>query len=237
MSSLFSDPPFQRGSTLLGGEAIEYVQVGATYNQSHATSTPVAGNEIVGQVKAFLDIHPVTKVRLSNELVYCIAARYKPSGTTSLNATSGADRGKAVELRLATSGLGSTAEFTGTLANSADVVAGARVGFIDEYLFTEIRPNDIIWVTFKGPAIVKKKTGAALNSGTLVSLEGSAATAGDVVTKADISIVTTSTSERVALGQAIGSVNTSTNEIVLGANAVSADEYVRAILYGVNWQI
>jgi hypothetical protein len=234
MSSLYSDPPFPRGSTLLSGEDVEYIEKGATY----ATGTPISGREIVGQVKAFSDIHPVTKSRLSNELVYCIAARFKPaSATTVLNSgNTGADKGKAVVLRVA-SGMGSTAEFTDTLANAADVLAGRRVGFLDEYLNAEVRANDIVWIVVKGPVAIAKTTGAGINAGNLVSLQGSAVTTGLSISKTTqtIALETTATSERVAMGFATGSVNTSTNEIVTGANAASADTFVRTRIYGINW--
>jgi hypothetical protein len=233
MSSLHSDPPFARGSTLLAGEEVEYIEKGADYSNG----TPVAGREIVGQVKAFADVHPVTKAKLSNELVYCMACRYKPaSGSTKLNATSGADKGKAVVLRV-TSGMGSTAEFTDTFANAADALAGRRVGYIDEYLNSEVRANDIVWVVIKGPAAIRKTTGAAINAGQVVSLQGSAVTTGLSIAKTaqTLALETTSTSERVAHGFATGSVNTDTNEVVTGANAASADTFVRTRLYGVNW--
>jgi hypothetical protein len=236
MSSLFSDPPFFRGQTLLNGEAIEY-----SAGTSYSSFRPVAGTEIVGQVKAFPDIHPVTRARLSNSLVYCIAARFKPaSADTILNPSNdGSARGRAVVLRMddaATAvNLLSPAEFTDTYASAGSVVAGQRVGYIDEYNSSEIRANDIVWVTIRGPAIIRKTTGAAINSGSLVSLQGTNVTTGLSVTQANIVMTTTLNSERVAMGIAIGSVNETTNAVLLGGDAASADNFVRVALYGVNW--
>jgi hypothetical protein len=236
MSSLFSDPPFTRGTTLLNGEVIEY-----SSGTAYSSYRPAAGTEIVGTVKAFQDIHPVTKARLSNSLVYCVAARFKPaSGDTVLNPLNdGSARGKAVVLRMDDSAtitnLLSTAEFSDTFASAGSVVAGQRVGYIDEYLNSEIRANDIVWLTIRGPAMVAKTTSAAINSGALVSLQGTNVTTGLSVTQSSIAITTTLNSERVAMGIAIGSVNETTNEVTLGGDAASADKFVRASLYGVNW--
>lgn len=238
MSSLFSDPPFSRGTTLLNGEVIEYSS-GASYT----TQVPVAGREIVGSCKAFQDIHPVTKAKLSNELVYCVAARFKPaSASTVLNPNNdGTAKGKAVVMRMDDSGsidnLLSTAEFTDTYATNANVTAGQRVGFIDEYLSSEIRANDIVWVVVRGPAMVAKTTNAGINSGALVTITG---TSGLVVTAASIQTLSEAapnTLNQRAMGLAVGSVNTSTNAVTLGGDAGSSDTHVRALLYGINWGI
>ena len=89
MSSLFSDPPFPRGQTLLNNENIDLDPNG----------NPIAGVEIVGTVKVFPDLVPGTgpaAIRNSNRLVFCIAARYTPvDGITKLNiGGTGADKGK-----------------------------------------------------------------------------------------------------------------------------------------------
>lgn len=234
MSSLFSDPPFTRGTTLLNGEEIEY-----TSGTSYATRVPAAGPEIVGQVKVFQDIHPTSKQRMSNELVYCIAARFKPAseGTVLNSGNSGADAGKAVVLRMSSSdtNLLSTAEFTDTLATGGDLAAGERVGHLDEYLSSEVRANDIVWVVFRGPCNVAKKTGAAINAGSAVKLDVSNGTAGLSVAATSIVPVATLNSENVVIGQAIGTISSTTNEQTLGANAASAATSVRVLLTGVNW--
>lgn len=234
MSSLFSDPPFARGTTLLNGEEIEYSEGTAYSNRK-----PAAGVEIVGQVKAFLDIHPVTKATLSNELVYCVAARFKPaSESTVLNPDNdGTARGKAVVLRMGSgvTNLLSTAEFSDTLATGGDLAAGERVGFIDEYLSSEIRANDIVWVVFRGPCNVAKKTGAGINSGAPIKLDVSNGTTGVAVAATSIVPVATANLENVVVGQAIGTLSDTTNIQTLGGNAGSNDTSVRAVLSGVNW--
>lgn len=239
MSSLFSDPPFGRGQTLLNGEVIEY-----SSGTAYASYNPIAGREIVGQAKAFQDVHPVTRAKLSNELVYCVAARFKPaSGDTVLNPSNdGTAKGKAVVLRMSSSdtNLLSTAEFTDTYATNGNVTAGQRVGFIDEYLNSEIRANDIVWIVVRGPAMVAKTTGAGINAGALVTITG---TDGLVVTAASIQTLTEAapnTLNQRAMGIAIGNVNESTNVVTLGGNAGTSsgsNKFVRAILYGVNWAI
>ena len=240
MSSLFSDPPFPRGQTLLTGEVVEFVPgIGTNYSNQQ----PIAGREVVGTIKVFQDVDPVTKTTLSNEIVYCIAARYRPSASdTVLNSGgTGADRGKAVVLRMAsgltTPGMLSTAEFS-AFATAADVIAGRRVGFIDEYLLSEIRANDIIWLTIRGPALVAKTTGAAINSGTIVSLQGANVSTGLSVNVSSLSLVTTSNAERAPLGQAIGNYTESTRAVTLGGDAGTtsgSNAFVRTVLYGTNW--
>lgn len=141
MSSLFSDPPFPRGATLLTGELIEL----------DVNGNPLAGVEIVGQVKAFQDVVPGTgpaAIRNSNRLVYCIAARYV--GTTTIN-VGGADKGKVYVLN----DMGPLSTFSAT-ATTTDTANGKMVGVLDEYLNLEVRPNDIVWLVVKGPVAINK---------------------------------------------------------------------------------
>jgi hypothetical protein len=141
MSSLFSDPPFARGATLLNGEAIEL-----DFN-----GNPIAGVEIVGQVKAFQDVVPGTgpaAIRNSNRLVYCIAARYV--GTSIIN-VQGADRGRVYVMN----DMGPLATFSAS-ANTADTTNGKMIGVLDEYLSIDVRPNDIVWLVVKGPVTANK---------------------------------------------------------------------------------
>lgn len=141
MSSLFSDPPFPRGATLLAGETIELDPAG----------NPIAGSEIVGQVKAFQDVAPGTgpnAVRNSNRLVYCVAARY--IGTTNIN-VDGADKGKWYVL----SRRGALTTFL-EHASQTDITDGRMVGVLDEYLNVTVRPNDIVWLVVKGPVTAAK---------------------------------------------------------------------------------
>ena len=120
MSSIFSDPFFRRGSTLLGGELIEV---------DPNTGSPVAGGEIVGQVKVFQDVNPVGRgERYSNRLVYCVAARYKGADVADASTVAGS--------AYIFSPTAPLSEFS-TLATASNVTDGIEVGVLDEYL-TEI---------------------------------------------------------------------------------------------------
>lgn len=157
MSSIFSDPFFRRGGTLLGGEAIEL----------DGSSNPVAGTEVVGQVKAFQDVLPSgTGERYSNRLVYCVAARYKGSNTTG-----SALKGTLVAL----DGAAPLTEFTAA-ASKTNVADGRSYGVVDEYLSdaTAIRTNDIVWLVVKGPTSVKKEAGAGITAGNGVVVSNTA---------------------------------------------------------------
>ena len=153
MSSLFSDPQWPRGTTLLNGETIEL----------DADNKPIAGTEVIGTIKVFQDVDPVTKRKLSNRLVYCVAARYVGS-STSFNA-SGADKGKSFLLDSSNS-LGTFQ----TAAVVADANSYKPYAVLDEYLTTTIRPNDIVWLVIKGPVTVNKATGTALVAGSATML-------------------------------------------------------------------
>lgn len=155
MSSIFSDPPFRRGTTLLGGEQIEL----------DAANNPIAGVEIVGSVKAFQDVHPSTGQRYSNRLVYCVAARYK--GSTVSDATTLA--GRAFQMSTA-----APLTETSALADNSIVNAGGTVAVLDEYLTGELRQNDIVWLVFKGPCTVVKEAGAAISGGAHVQVAAAA---------------------------------------------------------------
>lgn len=233
MSSLFSDPPFRRGVTLLNREVIEY-----TTDAAYATAVPVAGTEIVGQVKVFRDVHASLGIKYSNELVYCVAARFKPNAASTT--LTSADRGKAVVIRnTATNSndMHSTVEFDDTWATNANVNAGQRVGYIDDYLSVTVRANDICWLVIKGPSLVAKTTDAAINAGALVTITG---TSGLSVTAASVQTLTEAapnTLNQRAMGVANGSFTVATSAFGLGSNAASGDAFVRAILYGVNWAI
>lgn len=132
MSSIFSDPFWRRGSTLLTGETIEL----------DASGNPVAGTEVVGQVKAFQDVSPTGHgVRHSNKLVYCVAVRY--TGSTVSDASTVA--GKRYALNAAQTEISAVR----TKANADSAVPS---GILDEYLTGELRQNDIVWLVVKGPA-------------------------------------------------------------------------------------
>jgi hypothetical protein len=191
MSSLFSDPPFPRGNTLLGGELIEL----------DPSNAPIAGVEIVGQVKAFPDITPGTgpaAVRQSNRLVYCVAARYK--GANNLTA---ADAGK-VYVFDTTNPL---AEFSAVGTTTFVNTDGRTFGILDEYLSVDVRPNDIVWLVVKGPTTVNKATGTAINAGAAVEVTG---TAGAVT---------------------VASTGAKIGQQIKGSQAASGDTKVRINLY------
>jgi hypothetical protein len=158
MSAIFSDPLFRRGSTLLGGEQIEV----------DAAGNPVAGTEVVGQVKVFQDVNPVGQgERYSNRLVYCVAARYKGSTVSDASTVAGEvyafDAAKPLT------------EFT-SKATSANVDADIAIGVLDEYLTGQLRQNDIVWLVVKGPAKVKQ-TATAINAGVAVKVSSTAGSA------------------------------------------------------------
>ena len=162
MSSIFSDPFFRRGTTLLGGEDIELSSGGA----------PIAGGEVVGQVKAFQDVNPASRgERYSNRLVYCVAARYLGSTVTDGSTVAGTAYTFDDASPLAT--------FTNKATN-ADVAAGKPVGVLDEYLTGQLRQNDIVWLVVKGPTSIRKGNSSSVAAGTGVEL-GSSGTAGQAV--------------------------------------------------------
>jgi hypothetical protein len=157
MSSIYSDPWFRRGTTLLGGEPIEYQTDG---------TTPISGNEVVGGVKVFQDVNPVgIGERFSNRLVYCVAARYVGNDTT----------GSVLRRQLVDfigTGPFTTIGVSGSAASSAlstktDVSNGVTIGVVDEYLSdaVAIRKNDIVWVVVKGPTSVVKEATSAITAG------------------------------------------------------------------------
>lgn len=188
MSSIFSDPGWRRGGTLLNGETIEVDISGA----------PIAGSELVGQVKCFQDVDPSSGARKSNRLVYCVAARYK--GASNLTS---ADAGKV----FAFDADAPLAEFSAAAA-AADATAGKAIGVLDEYLTVDVRPNDIVWLVVKGPTTVKKTTGAAVNKGVAVELS---ATAGSVQTK----------STGVTIAQCVAAANAASADTSVRVNLVS----------------
>lgn len=196
MSSIFSDPWFRRGSTLLSGELIELDSAGS----------PVAGNEVIGQVKAFQDVNPVGKGdRYSNRLVYCVAARYKGSDTT----------GSALKRTLvAFDGATPLTTFT-SAASKTNVADGRSYGVVDEYLADglAIRQNDIVWLVVKGPTTIKKEDGAS----------GFGVTAGNAV------VVSNTAGKVTPVGAtSAGSVQIGDN---LGGTVASTDTTVRVNLW------
>ena len=189
MSSIFSDPSFRRGTTLLSGEAIEY-----------EGSNPIAGSEIVGQVKAFQDVDPASGKRFSNRLVYCVAARY--TGTTVADASTVAGEVYLMDFNSPLS------VFT-TKGTASNVLAGLAFGVLDEYLKGELRKDDIVWVVVRGPCDVKQ-TAAIINAGAQVQVS---ATAGQIATL----------STGFPIGQQIEGANTTATSQLTRINLVSYD--------------
>lgn len=174
MSTIFSDPGWRRGSTLLNQEVIEL-----------DGGKPIAGRELVGQVKVFQDVNPSSGVRLSNRLVYCVAARY--TGATTLTASTSAGLVYAFS-NSSSSGVdasnGPMTEFS-AVATAADVTAGRSYGVLDEYLQEDVRTNDIVWLVVKGPCSVQS-SGTAIAPGAAVEVTG---TAGRILTRTTLTQV------------------------------------------------
>lgn len=161
MSSIFSDPFWRRGTTLLNAEPIEL----------DAAGNPIAGTEVIGQVKAFQDVRPTGDgKRFSNKLVYCIAVRY--TGATVAKAD--------VPTTVAGARYVLSADQTTISAKrtKANADAGVPSGVVDEYLTGELRTNDIVWLVVKGPCEVKTNGSSDIDAGKNV-VQG--ATAGETV--------------------------------------------------------
>lgn len=156
MSTIFSDPGWRRGSTLLNNEVIETDALG-----------PIAGRELVGQVKVFQDVDPSNGKRYSNRLVYCVAARYKGSDVADASTVAGS--------LYVFSDTAPMTEFS-ALATATLATAGKMVGVLDEYLTGSLRTNDIVWVVVKGPTSVKQ-TSVSIAAGGAIQ---ASATAGSV---------------------------------------------------------
>jgi hypothetical protein len=215
MSSLFSDPPFARGTTLLNKEAIEL----------DVNLNPVAGREVVGSVKSFSDVYPGTGLasqRYSNRNVYCIAARY--IGTTSLNpGNNGADTGKWYVIDRK----GGVGTAFSTAAGATDILQGRLVGVLDEYLTSEVRPNDIVWLVIGGPTQAKKAANVNINDVGVEISSGSTVTLGTQVNRVGYAIgpsgtVTSSSTEASTTGNA-ATVKISTNISSVGLLVVGND--------------
>jgi hypothetical protein len=182
MSSLYSDPPFRRGSSALGLGPTDVVTTDAI--------GVVEGRAIVGTVKVFQDMNPTTGAIISDRLVYCVAARYK--GSAALDATTNAGLVYLFDTAAPLEQFGNAA---GPVATSANLTSAIQCyGVLDEYLTGSIQPNDIVWLVVKGPCAVKQ-TAAAINAAAFVG----PSTAGSVATAA---------SAAVAIGVQIAGANT-----------------------------
>lgn len=166
MSSLFSDPPFRRGSTALG-----FI---STDNATTDAVGVVEGRSIVGQVKVFQDINPTTGAVLSDRLVYCVAARWKGSDVADASTIAG---------NLYVFDAASAAGQTVSLENFSAVGTSSNItntsvafGVLDEYLTGFLRTNDIVWLVVKGTCSVRvTSTSIAANQAIAPATGGSAA--------------------------------------------------------------
>ena len=202
MSSIFSDPGWRRGGTLLNGELVEF-------SDAPTNTVPSAGTELVGQVKVFQDIDPYTGVRKSNRLVYCVAARY--TGSTTISRTENpllldAHKGKFVVL---SDGL-STFDVA-ALADNADAVAGKVIGVLDEYLTVDVRQHDIVWVVVKGPCQVQTVAASAVGANVAVGLDA----AGDTGLLDDAAIADVTAATAVQVGISLGAAASDVQRINL----------------------
>ena len=199
MSSIFSDPFFRRGSTLLTGEAIELDDA----------SNPIAGGEVVGQVKAFQDVLPTgSGERYSNRLCYCVAARYKGADVTDASTVAGEIYAFDANKNLT--------EFTNK-ATMANVNAELLYGVLDEHLTGKLRTNDIVWLVVKGPTQIKQ-TASAINAGS--SVQVASGTAGSIAVKS---------STNKSVGNIIGYIDATTGVLTYG-NTPSGAQKVRVNL-------
>lgn len=173
MSSLQSDPQFPRGTTLLAGADIELVN-----------GLPIAGRDVVGQIKVFQDVDP-QGVKNSNRLVYCVAARV---------ATATALTAKDVVKFSATN-------IIEDVDGKGDTTAGQIQGVVDEYIPSTltIRQNDIVWVVVQGPTTAKFLA-AAVAAGAVV--QGSA-TAGSLQAGAGFGVTLATKASTVLEGRVL----------------------------------
>jgi hypothetical protein len=222
MSSLFSDPPFPRGTTLLSNEVIDLDPNG----------NPIAGAEIVGTVKVFPDIAPGTgpaAIRYSNRLVYCLAARYTPvDGITKLN-VNGVDKGKWYVLDRRNS----LATFSANAA-ATDITDGRLVGVLDEYLNTEIRPNDIVWLVVKGPATTQKGNTIVIPGGLGIEVSSGlsvtkATTANMVAQSIDQVLLKTGTASSASTSLTVTDATGIVAEMPVTGTGIAAGTYVASI--------
>lgn len=158
MSSIFSDPPFRRGTTLCSGDLT-----------GTGTGNDLPGSELVGAIKVFQDVNPSSGVRGSNRLVYCQAVRYLGSDVADASTVAGCVY--AVDLGLEN---GKPFATITSAATNANVAAGREYGVLDEYLTGSLKQNDVVWIVRKGPASIKQAAGTAITSGTQVELTGTA---------------------------------------------------------------
>lgn len=142
MADLTADPPFARGQTL-GVDATQ-------------------GANVIGTIRIFMDVNPITGIKLSNRLVRCVAVRNTSGSAITPKSVV---KFQTTDLLNSTDGLG-------------DQTSGQLQGVADEYLpAAGVAANDIYWAVLRGPTTVKK-TSAAISQGAAV---GPSTTAGSAV--------------------------------------------------------
>lgn len=158
MSTFTSDPKFARGQVL-----------GILWTAYDAENGD--GSKVIGMRSAFLDENPITKKRLSNRSVECIAVKNASGGTLA--------PGSVVKFS-AHDGAATTPDDFG-LANVAGLAAttDVLVGVVDEYLTANVPNGEVFWLVVAGPAAIKKTTGTGVSANAAVNISG---TAGSVTT-------------------------------------------------------
>lgn len=198
MSSIFSDPPFRRGTTLAAGD----------FGDAATSGVNILGGELVGQIKAFQDVDPSTGQRYSNRLVYCQAVRWTGSNVSDASSIAGF-------LYTVSTAFENGKPFCtiGTLTNAATDLPTGDIVVLDEYLTGQLNTNDVVWVVVKGPT-APRQTGVAILNGALVTASGSA---GQVAAATVTSSVATN-----PIGASIhGSATAATNNLKIRVNMFS----------------
>jgi hypothetical protein len=211
MSSIFSDPGWRRGTTLLSGELIEY-------SDAPNNTIPTAGQELVGQMKIFQDVSPYTGIRYSNHLVYCVAARYK--GTTTLTS---ADAGKVFVFDREAP----LTQFS-TLAQPTDITDGRLIGVLDEYLTVSVRTNDIVWLVVSGPTSVSKNPGIVVPISSAIEVSTVVSTTTSAVANTAQAVIAVTSATGVVEGMAVSGTNIPTGAVVksISSNNVTLDRNI-----------
>ena len=159
MSSIYSDPPFPRGGSLLGFDPAD----AATLDEA---GNPIQGRDIVGEVKVFTDSNPVTGAVNSQRLVYCVAVRVRQAGVANGQPANNLTPGKVVKFA---AGSLTTLDADNQAAATDTANIAHQVGVVDEYLPKVPLVNDLIWVVVKGPTTALF-TSAAVAAGAPVAV-------------------------------------------------------------------
>lgn len=138
MSTLTADPKFARGQVL-----------GILWTAYDADNGD--GSKTIGQRVVFLDENPITKLKLSNRTVECIAVKNVSGGSLA--------PGSVVKFR---ANNGTTDAGDAGLSQVEGVAAStdALYGVVDEYLTANVPNGEVFWLVVSGPSSVKKVTGA-----------------------------------------------------------------------------